>query len=109
VKQKGGQAIGQSKKQSEHSRHESDGYSNQWNRADGSAFGDRLPGRSKTVERRGGRSWKEEEQNELSDSNAKVIEGRGRWTKGEKCLKKVEDSRGKRREVMNEKKPSERN
>jgi hypothetical protein len=77
------QGIEQSKKQSEHSIHESDEYRNQWNKADGSALGDRLSGRSKTVGRRDRRSKKEEERNELSESNTKVIAGHGRSKKTE--------------------------
>jgi hypothetical protein len=61
-----GEGIGHSKKRSERSRDESDECSNQWNTADGLALGDELPGCSKTVERRHGRSMKEEERNETN-------------------------------------------
>jgi hypothetical protein len=35
-------------------------------------------------------------QNQLSESNAKVTEGRGREKKGKRCLKNVDDRREKR-------------
>jgi hypothetical protein len=81
---------------------ESDEYGNQWNRADGSALGDGLLGRPRTVERRNGRSRKEgrgTKRNELSESNRirkslKAAEGQRRLKNLEergRGLKKVEE------------------
>jgi hypothetical protein len=62
-----GEGIGQSMTQSEHSKHESNESCNQWNRGDESTLGDGLPVRPKTVERRDGRSMKEEERKKRID------------------------------------------
>jgi hypothetical protein len=73
-----GEGIGQPKKQSEHSRHESDEYSNQWNRADRSALGDALGQSREETKGRG------KKKNETNCASPKVTEGRG-------MSKKLED------------------